>query len=1633
MKQTGLTMQEGTTSFSNLQRGTTLMRSRLLSTAAALFLLLGLVSTSAFAQVSSSANVNFFVKSFSSDGASTGGFHQSTNTGVTAQDTVGRKFDVKAQWYTASQNQSSIVYTINFPVGTVLMADAADSVFLAFHTGDTLSVSPQRILVDPSNVTMVQNDTSGYLFTKVPSISVTDNTILTHDYLVELEVYKGLYFGSTADSVNNAPNGKMTFTLEISTQAGESFVDTTSLKVYNDLAGGVTFNTAIGAYIDDPTVTWTGADTIVFVDRFGNLVPDYPAAGDSMVISVASGAGLFNLDSTNAAVVGVSNLTLGGVTYGGATGIEDSTEVRIRDMSGGGQVATGYDANDGFIHNVGVSYSKIVLGVGTAAAHTPGGLGLSFDGEAGTDSTEFTFTLYGNVGENTVLNTAAGNSSAITRARLESAASKQIGSVTVAYNDLGVTYVGGLLNGELDITIKNIFGENFDDTDVIGTDTDPLKYMFFYQDTLGIDETETGYLTSGKTVSSKHTMLPATLDAITTLANSTVDNIDGFAIEGAIGNVNASVSQFTIEASVNNLPAYLGYASHGVGDSIGVIVYAANNMAKNDTFMIKVEPGSPVAFDTDAFGAALAEKAPITGLAIDTALILVALDTSYNRVSTMDLSDPTATNAQFDLIDLPNSGDVATLEHYGSAAAINILLDGRDPKGYASTSVTDSIKFEIPAARAVLNAAYAPSAADSSFIAEIDQALVSTDSAVINLGGTGDDALGLSLNFTGVNRRLSIEFDPATIGGGFTFASREQDLALVTLQSAALVDSLESPSIGLTAMAGRIDTMRIKARMPVSVDGTANVLDQNSADSLFFLTLTNFGDAAGLPAGMTTANIEVSGDSSSFYPVSGVYQGEGDSVAFSTPITFNATSNPRWIYINIFGVVNPTIADSAALYKVNLATSATPIYATTTVSMVVDTLAQYLLVSPTADQDTVRAGVKWLSDIAAGIDVDTLTVGDTAWFQIVRADQYGNVITGTTGASFANKMTLKSVDSTSTGNSLVMWQTVDGTPINATGAVMYDTIAVKIDSVVGAGSNTSGYFADSVAIVPSSTNGGVDYDLVLSDTTNAVTSSTVTVYVKGGAPNAIALSPDTLVTGNRGATLPTITATLTDAYGNAIVGDTVNFGLWSGVVDGAFADTNDVDLVAGVDTVAVSTRAAGKAMASWTAAGTGDSVAIAVWTTGVSAVYFSALTQVTLAEGAIRVVSPADSLVPNVADADTIVANVLDADKVVAVYAKVWSSVLTVGDDGVLVASDEVAYDSIAGVAVASLDSAQVSLAIADTVAIETGSVIRYQLVAVDAVDSVTYSDTMMYVVGPTRGKRDTTANAVNVADVMRLVYLIAIDEIVPTIVDYMGLDLDQDGLFGTSDLSAELAIWKGTGTMLAGAASLENATAKSALSYEATDKKTANLALNLESSHNMDMAVFKIKYDTKKFVFGEVKATDRLRNATVVGDANESEGIYTIVLFSPEGGQILQGSGAVLNIEISAAGEKFDGVGEISLLNAEFEGGVSAEISREVLSPKALLPKAFALSQNYPNPFNPSTTIAYDVPAGDNVQVQLNVYNMRGQLVKTLVNDSKGEGSYQVQWDGSDNYGRRVSSGVFFYRIKAGEFSKTRKMVILK
>jgi VCBS repeat-containing protein len=93
-------------------------------------------------------------------------------------------------------------------------------------------------------------------------------------------------------------------------------------------------------------------------------------------------------------------------------------------------------------------------------------------------------------------------------------------------------------------------------------------------------------------------------------------------------------------------------------------------------------------------------------------------------------------------------------------------------------------------------------------------------------------------------------------------------------------------------------------------------------------------------------------------------------------------------------------------------------------------------------------------------------------------------------------------------------------------------------------------------------------------------------------------------------------------------------------------------------------------------------------------------------------------------------------------------------------------------------------------------------------------------------------------------------------------------------------------------------------------------------------------------------------------------------------------------------------------------------------------LPTEFATAV-YPNPFNPSTTVSYDLPA--EAQVSIVIYDAIGQEIRQLVNDAHSIGRYSVQWDARDNFGRSVGSGVYIAKIKAGQFSATQKMLLLK
>ncbi len=133
----------------------------------------------------------------------------------------------------------------------------------------------------------------------------------------------------------------------------------------------------------------------------------------------------------------------------------------------------------------------------------------------------------------------------------------------------------------------------------------------------------------------------------------------------------------------------------------------------------------------------------------------------------------------------------------------------------------------------------------------------------------------------------------------------------------------------------------------------------------------------------------------------------------------------------------------------------------------------------------------------------------------------------------------------------------------------------------------------------------------------------------------------------------------------------------------------------------------------------------------------------------------------------------------------------------------------------------------------------------------------------------------------------------------------------------------------------------------------------------------------------------------------------------------------------------------ELSRLTGNLSGTFYLDDIRLVAAPPSAMPTAvleehtdvqptaFALAQNYSNPFNPETTIRFDLPQAQ--EIELAIYNLAAQRVATLVQGYREAGSYSVRWDGVTDAGLELASGVYFYRLTAGERVETRKLLLLR
>ena len=162
----------------------------------------------------------------------------------------------------------------------------------------------------------------------------------------------------------------------------------------------------------------------------------------------------------------------------------------------------------------------------------------------------------------------------------------------------------------------------------------------------------------------------------------------------------------------------------------------------------------------------------------------------------------------------------------------------------------------------------------------------------------------------------------------------------------------------------------------------------------------------------------------------------------------------------------------------------------------------------------------------------------------------------------------------------------------------------------------------------------------------------------------------------------------------------------------------------------------------------------------------------------------------------------------------------------------------------------------------------------------------------------------------------------------------------------------------------------------------------------------------------------------------NEEAGVVNVASALSDG-PVATGEGVVAELVFRPIGEVESGLFDIAngvvFDPNQLQNRVGAPGSLEVKA----IPTAFALNQNFPNPFNPETTISYDLADGG--RVELEIYNVMGQMVKQLVGEEQSAGRYRVVWDGSNSIGRSVASGVYFYRLNTMQYNAVRKLMLLK
>jgi hypothetical protein len=157
---------------------------------------------------------------------------------------------------------------------------------------------------------------------------------------------------------------------------------------------------------------------------------------------------------------------------------------------------------------------------------------------------------------------------------------------------------------------------------------------------------------------------------------------------------------------------------------------------------------------------------------------------------------------------------------------------------------------------------------------------------------------------------------------------------------------------------------------------------------------------------------------------------------------------------------------------------------------------------------------------------------------------------------------------------------------------------------------------------------------------------------------------------------------------------------------------------------------------------------------------------------------------------------------------------------------------------------------------------------------------------------------------------------------------------------------------------------------------------------------------------------------------------ILRVLVYNNEGKTLAPGNYLYLNMPFTLTDPRAIKIDNVIL--ADENNQQIEKLSIQVIYNDApQLPTEYSLSQNYPNPFNPTTEVQFTVPDKSNVNIV--IYNMLGQQVRTLYSGEAQQGTYTIRWDGLNNSGVKMSSGTYIYRMTANDFVQSKKMVLLK